>query len=139
MTRQEFQKAFELAKDKPLRDAVAKQRVLDISPMNFLTFHHLEKPLQLIPLVRESQTKFDACKTISFSLGWNYRLDLDVANGKNLIGDNHATLLPKHWTSANYSTHRSLTPLGSNDPTVFPNFDHFTQTFGIDLTGAQKT
>ncbi len=138
MTRQELQKAFEIASDKPLLGAIAKQRALEATPTFFLRIEDQNKPLQLLPPLREKLTKSVTCSDVSFSLGWNTWLDENTAIAKHLTRDLHTASLSDQYPNANDGVRCSRTSCWLSDPTLFPKCDPFTLFIGVALPGEQK-
>ena len=87
MTRQDFQKAFEVARDQPLGVVGDEEIGLEAIVINTLTFQNLEEALKLLPLVREGPTKLAAYREVGNSLVRNDRLDEAIANGKEFTGE----------------------------------------------------
>lgn len=138
MTRQEIQKAFEIASDKPLLDDIAKQRALEATQTYFLRIEDQNKPLHLFPHFRERLTKLVACRNVNFSLGWNTCLDENTAIAKYLTRDLHSASLSDQYPITNDCVRCSRTPCWLSDPTLFPKCDPFTLFIGVALPGEQK-
>ena len=99
MTRQDFQKAFELAREQPLDVDSDEDIGLEATVINILTFRNLEDAVQLLPLVREGPTKLAAYREVGHGLVRNDRLDEAIANGNNLTGEDQI----RYYTSIGFN------------------------------------
>ena len=87
ITRLDFQKAFELARDLSFDIHDDEDIGLEATVIDILAFQNLEEALHLLPLVREGATKFEAYSYVGNALARNDRLDDAISNGKEFTGE----------------------------------------------------
>lgn len=87
MAQNDFQKAFDVAKDLPLGADGNVEIGAEATVINMLAFRNLEEALKLLPLVREGPTKLAAHLEVGHSLIRQDRLAEAIANGMELKGE----------------------------------------------------
>ena len=87
MTQQDFQNAFNVARNQPLGVDGNEEIGLEATVLNILSFRNLDNAVELLPLVREGPTKLEAYREVGDALAKNDRLDEAIANGKEFTGE----------------------------------------------------
>ena len=87
MTEQDFQNAFNVARDQPLGVDGNEEIGLEATVITILSFRNLDEAVQLLPLVREGPTKLDAYLEVGDALAQNDRLDEAITNGNEFTGE----------------------------------------------------
>lgn len=87
MAQNDFQKAFDVAKELPIGADGNVEIGAEATVINMLAFRNLEDALKLLPLVREGPTKLAAHLEVGHSLIRQDRLAEAIANGNELKGE----------------------------------------------------
>lgn len=87
MTHSDYQKAFQVAINQPLGVDGNEEIGLEATVIQGLVFSYLDEAIQLLPQVRDGETKYAAFKTVGRALVRNDRLEEAIEKGNELVGE----------------------------------------------------